>query len=115
LLFLCLAAALPARGRKEVKNIETQTTQTHQTEEKKLVEVLGKVRLVGHEPFPELVISGEDGEWYIDKDEEYLLRDMQQRMVIVEGEETVIELMFANGLSAGVRRTLSNIKIISVH
>jgi hypothetical protein len=43
-----------------------------------------------------------------------LLKDLQYRTVVVEGVETVVELRFANGLSAGERRTLREIKIISV-
>jgi hypothetical protein len=36
------------------------------------------------------------------------------RTVTVEGEETVTELKFGNGMSAGIRRDLKNIRIISV-
>jgi len=42
------------------------------------------------------------------------LHDLQHRTVTVEGVETVTELYFANGLSAGARRELKNIKIIAV-
>jgi hypothetical protein len=42
------------------------------------------------------------------------LHDFQHQVVTVEGEETVVELRFANGLSAGIRRTLRNIRVISV-
>ena len=121
-LALCLAASLHAWGRKEVKSVEAQPAQNvpqtreaqTEPEEKRVVRVSGRVRLVGHDPFPELVISGEDGEWYIAKEEEYKLKDLQQRTVEIEGEETVIELIFASGISAGQRRTLTNIRIISV-
>ena len=99
LLFLCLAAALPARGAQEKKSI---------------VQVTGVVRLVGTAIFPELVITGPDMEWHIEKEEEFILKDLQQQTVTVEGEETVVELKFANGMSAGQRRTLKNIKIIDV-
>ena len=94
--------------------LSAQEVQTASPEEKRAVQISGRVRLVGHEPFPELVISGENGEWYIAKEEEYKLRDLQQRTVEIEGEETVIALIFANGMSAGQRRTLTNIKIISI-
>ena len=99
LLFLCLAAFLPARGAKEKNSV---------------IQVTGVVRLVGSGSFPEIVITGEDGEWRIEKEEEFRLRDLQQQVVTVEGEETVVELKFANGMSAGERRTLKNIKIIDV-
>ena len=106
LLFLCLAAALPARGR---------TARSDIVEEKdNIVQVTGVVRLVGNSPFQTLVITGQDREWHIEKEEENLLKDLQQMTVFLEGEETVSEMKFANGLSAGERRTIKNIKIIAV-
>ena len=99
LLLFCLAAALPALGSREKKTV---------------VKITGTVRLVGSEPFSELVISGTDDEWYIDKDDEQKLWNLQQRTVTVEGKETVKELKFANGRSAGERRILRDIKIITV-
>jgi hypothetical protein len=75
------------------------------------VRASGRVRLVGTGLFPELVITGKDREWYIDKNEEYKLRDLQQRTVTVEATETYQELLFANGLSAGRRYTLKDITI----
>ena len=102
-LLLCLALPLPAWGSRE-KSGSKDTA----------VQVTGRVRMVGTGTFPELVITGEDREWYVTKDEEHKLRDLQQRTVTVEGREIVTELRFANGLSAGTRRTLSNIKIIAV-
>jgi hypothetical protein len=99
LLLLCLAAALPAGGKKEKANT---------------VQVTGVVRLVGSDPFPEMVISGPDREWYIAGEDRRLFADLQHRTVTVTGVETVQELKFANGYPAGERRTLANIKIIAV-
>jgi len=95
---LCTAAVLPAWGNREKVNI---------------VRVTGTVRLVGNEPFTEIVISNSDDVWYIPRDERAKLTEYQHRTVTVEGEETVTELKFANGLSAGTRRELRNIRIIS--
>ena len=78
------------------------------------VQVTGLVRLVGNNPFPELVISGTDREWYVEKDEEHKLIDLQHRTVTVEGVETVRMMRFANGLPAGERYSLENIKVIAV-
>jgi hypothetical protein len=75
------------------------------------VRVSGRVRLVGGGPFPQLVISGEDREWYIDREEESKLLDLQQRIVTVEGTESYTDLTFANGFPAGRRYTLKNIKV----
>jgi len=101
LLLLCIIALLPARGNRD-------------REAANVVRVTGVVRLVGTGLFPELVITGAEMEWYIAQDEAKKLHDMQHRTVTVEGVETVSELRFANGLSAGARRELKNIKIIDV-
>jgi len=103
LSILCIAAALPALGNKDKDKAN-----------KTVVQVTGKVRLVGSGPMTELVITGPDREWYIVREEEHKLKDMQQRTVTVKGAETVTELKFANGMSAGERRTLKEIQIISV-
>jgi hypothetical protein len=76
------------------------------------VRVSGLVRLVGTGLFPQVVITGEDREWYIDREEESALLDFQQQTVTVEGTETYQDLRFANGLPAGRRYTLKNIRII---
>jgi hypothetical protein len=80
----------------------------------RLVRVSGRVRLVGSAIFPELVISGENREWFIDRDEQPLLAEFQQRVVIVEGTESYVDLTFANGVPAGRRYTLKNIHLVSV-
>ena len=99
ILLCCLAAGLPAGGNKE---------------KEPLVQVTGRVRLVGTGPLQELVISGSDNEWYIDKEDRHKLMDFQHRIVTVEGNETVKTIKFANGSNMGERHTLKNIKIISV-
>ena len=99
LLFLCLAAALPAGGGKEKGSV---------------VRVTGRVRLVGSSPVYEIVITGQEGQWYIAREESHKLMDYQHQTLTVEGAEEIEQLTLANGLPAGERRTLSNIKIISV-
>jgi hypothetical protein len=99
LLLLCITL-LPAGGKKEKADV---------------VRVTGVVRLVGTGLFPELVITGPEMEWHITPDDEKKLHDLQHRTVTVEGVETVTELYFANGLSAGTHRELKNIKIIAIH
>ena len=79
-----------------------------------VVQVTGVVRLTGSALFPELVISGAEHAWYAAKEEAGKLYDLQHCTVTVEAEETVKELFFANGRSAGLRRELRNIKIITV-
>jgi len=79
-----------------------------------VIQVTGIVRLTGTANFPELIISDSEKSWFVVKEEMNKLRDLQHRTVTVEGEETVKELHFANGLSAGLRRELRNIRIIAV-
>ena len=105
LLFFCLAFALPALGRKE------NTSGTCQSG--RIVQVSGQVRLIGNSPFYELVITNSEGEWYISKEDSHKLNDLQYQTITVEGLETSTELTFGNGLPAGTRRELSNIKIKS--
>jgi hypothetical protein len=107
IVFLCLAMSLPAFGSKEKDNSKTAPATV-------IVRVTGVVRLVGNANFSELIIDNSQTAWYIAKEETKKLNDLQYRTVTVEGEETVTELKFGNGMSAGTRRDLKNIKIISV-
>jgi len=104
-LFFCFAASLFAFGSKEKDSGKASVT---------IVQVTGIVRLVGNANFPELLIDNSQTSWYIARNEMDKLYDLQHRTVTVEGEETVRELRFGNGLSAGTRRDLKNIRIISV-
>ena len=106
LFFFSLTAALTARG-----IFGDRTTRQNDVN---TVQVTGRVRLVGNEPVTELVISGQDYDWYIDIADAYKLRDLQHRTVTVEANETVVTLTFASGIPAGERRILNNIRIIKV-
>lgn len=100
IFMLLIPALLFARGGKE---------------KAKTVQVTGIVSLVGNDPFSEIVISNsENVPWYIAREERAKLIDLQHRTVTVEGEETVTELKFANGFSAGTRRELRNVRVIMV-
>ena len=122
LLILGITAVLPAWGRKEKKidaeqnNVMPNTglSAAGQAEQNPLVLITGRVRLVGNEPFTELVITGQDRDWFIERSEAYKLRDLQQRTVTVEGMETVTSLQWASGLPAGNRYSLKNIRIIRI-
>jgi hypothetical protein len=109
LTLLFCALSLHARGNKE-KETPVQ---------RDIVQVTGVVRLVGSGLFPELVITGtasgggSETHWYVANEERDKLFNMQHRTVTVQGEETVTEMRFANGLFAGLRRELKNIRIIS--
>jgi len=103
LFLLCVPMLMPALGGREKDKAKNN-----------IVQVSGTVRLVGTGLFPEIVITGSENEWYVEKEEMSKLYDLQHRKVTVEGEETVEELRFANGLPAGTRRTLRKIKVISI-
>ncbi|MDR2343367.1 MAG: hypothetical protein LBD86_02400 [Spirochaetaceae bacterium] len=127
-LFLCAAAVAGGLGGAEKKTGNEQMPESKTLEiditgragggetapQNRLVRVSGRVRLVGSAVFPELVLSGENREWFIGKDEQSLLVEFQQRLVTVEGTESYADLSFANGLPAGRRYTLKNIKLIDI-
>jgi hypothetical protein len=121
-MLLCSAALLDGLGENEKKtgqmpeseNVKPNGKSTGGDTVPQLVRVSGRVRLVGSGIFSELVISGEDREWFISKDEQSKLFEYQQRLVTVEGTETYTDLTFANGLPAGRRYTLKNLKIINI-
>ena len=104
-LFLCTTSLLFAFGRKE---------KASEIPMPKIVQVEGLVRLVGNANFPELIISGSEDVWVIASNERDKFINLQYRTVKAEGEEIVTELKFNNGLSAGIRRELKNIKLIEV-
>ena len=76
------------------------------------VEVSGKVRMVGSSPMTSLVISGEDREWYIEREETKKLMEFQQQLVTVKAQEYYYDMVFANGTPAGRQYYLKNIVII---
>ena len=79
-----------------------------------IIQVTGVVRLIGTGNFPQIVITTEDKEWYLPKEDADKLFNLQHRKVTVEGEGSKRELKFASGRSAGTRYELRNIKIISI-
>ncbi|MCL2764970.1 MAG: hypothetical protein FWD40_06785 [Treponema sp.] len=100
-VFTLTAALINAFGSRE-KNVST-------------VQITGIVRLTGTAHFPEIVISGAEDTWVIASEETDKLYELQHRTVTIEAQETIIELKFANGMPAGIRRELKNVRIISIH
>jgi hypothetical protein len=97
---LCVTTALFPGGKSEKKNT---------------VQITGTVRLVGAEPFTELVIRAPDGDWIIAGEDRAKLHDLQYCLVTVEGIPEETELKFASGRPAGKRRELKKIKLIGIH
>ena len=71
------------------------------------------MRLVGSSPNTELVITGEDREWYVSAKDRNKLMKLQQQIVRVRGKESFVDLRFANGMSAGRRYILEDITLVS--
>jgi hypothetical protein len=101
LVFFVPIAGLPAFGGREDGKPKPQP-----------VEATGRVRMVGSSPLSSLVLSGENREWYIEAGEQEKLMRFQQQTVTVRGREYYEDLTFANGISAGRRYYLKDIKII---
>jgi hypothetical protein len=78
-----------------------------------LVRVSGRVRLVGSGMSLEYVITGADGEWYIEKQAQDRFRDLQQRTVTAEGRLEREELALLNGQKIA-RLTLREVSIIEI-
>jgi hypothetical protein len=79
---------------------------------RELLRVSGKVRLVGSAALSSLVISGEQGEWYVEGGERDKLMELQQRDVTVEGRPDSEEIILANGRRLGRRLILRDVRII---
>jgi hypothetical protein len=80
--------------------------------ESQTVQVSGRVRMVGNSPDNTLVITGENREWYVAEKDQKKLMQLQQQIVTVTGTEFFKDLTFANGMSAGRRYYLKNIKVL---
>jgi hypothetical protein len=77
------------------------------------VELIGRVRLLGSEPFPDLVITGEDGvDWYLEGPSRRTLQPREQRTVRIRGRLELREMVLANGRSLGFRRFLQDVEIL---
>ena len=79
-----------------------------------IVEITGKVRLVGSEPFSEMVIT-EAGkyDWYIENTEDRkLISSHQQEIVTIRGTVILKEMILADGKKLGSRKILSGISLI---
>ncbi|GHV87000.1 hypothetical protein AGMMS50255_2960 [Spirochaetia bacterium] len=80
-----------------------------------IVELSGRVRLVGSEPFPELVLTDEgDHTWYIDPADRQTISAYEQQTVTIRGTVELKEMVLANGRSLGSRRTISGIALVKV-
>jgi hypothetical protein len=78
-----------------------------------MVELSGRVRLVGNEPFPELVLTGEDGRsWFIAPEDRAVLSAYEQRTVTIRARVKLREMILANGQRLETRRILSGVTLV---
>ncbi|MDR2111187.1 MAG: hypothetical protein LBP32_07750 [Spirochaetaceae bacterium] len=108
LLLLCCALTMALGGRDAPRGEDPGTRE-------EMVTVRGRVRITGNEPFTELVIAGEEDEWYVeDPGDRKLLEGYQRRIVTVRGLAGFRELILANGQKIGGRKTLRHIIVSDV-
>jgi hypothetical protein len=100
-LLFCATLNVQAMGKKEPGQVK--------------VTVSGTVRMVGSSPMASLVITGEDREWHIEQAEERKLADLQQQTVTVSATEYYVDIVFADGTTAGRRYFLKNITVIGTN
>ncbi|MDR3139545.1 MAG: hypothetical protein LBT95_07700 [Treponema sp.] len=124
LLLLPLSGNIGAWGQRESPGEEQRraapqkTTAPGTPEEKEafpegILSIRGKVRLVGNMPFPRLVITDESNrDWYLEGPDRDLLAAYEQRSLGVSGRAEYQDIILANGVKAGVRRFLRDIRVI---
>ncbi|MDR2096579.1 MAG: hypothetical protein LBP76_13845 [Treponema sp.] len=79
-----------------------------------LVEVTGIIRVVGNEPFSEIVITEEGQQtWYLEEESRALLGRYRQRKIAVRGTVELQEITLANGRYLETRRILKDVSLIS--
>jgi hypothetical protein len=77
------------------------------------VELEGRVRLLGAEPFPDLVLTDGTGQdWYLEGPARRTLQAYEQQTVRVRGRVELREMILANGRSLGLRRSLSELRLL---
>jgi hypothetical protein len=78
-----------------------------------LLEITGRLSLRGSEPFPDLVLTDDEGhEWYLLREDRRLISGYEGRLVTVRGRLELREMILVNGQNQGTRRVLSEIVLI---
>jgi hypothetical protein len=77
------------------------------------ITIRGTIRLLGNEPFPELVLTDAEGnDWYLDGDAREKAKPYQHRELTLRGRLEYKEMTLANGMSMGIRRLLRDAVIL---
>jgi hypothetical protein len=78
-----------------------------------IIQVRGRVRLVGSMPLSSLVISDSDGQdWYVEGADRNRIAGYEQQSITVEGQSEYRDIILANGEKIGVQRFLRDITVI---
>jgi hypothetical protein len=108
-LFCCLPFPLFSGGKKAPPEPPALSDGSlyEQAAEGQVLTVTGTVRLVGNEPFTELVLTdGAGNDWYVAEEGRSLLVPWQHRPVTVRGKVRLLEMVLANGRVLGKRRII---------
>jgi hypothetical protein len=70
--------------------------------------------MVGSGVRPEALISADDGEWYINRNEQAPFVKLQQQWVRAEGTAAFWDMILADGTSLGTRRILRDVRLLAV-
>lgn len=77
------------------------------------IEVTGRLRRLGSEPFTELVVTPQGGpDWYIPRDRSEIFAGFLQRVITVRGRVSRRELVLADGQRIGVRYELLDAALV---
>lgn len=76
-------------------------------------DVFGTVKLVGNDPFYELVIMDESGKpWYVEESSTTAIKRFEQRKIRVRGVVRITKMTLANGTALSDRRTLTELTVL---
>ena len=110
ILLLALCGCLFARPAPE-----SATEQRIDAEEGDIMTVTGVVRLVGAEPFADVVITDDqDVDWYVLPQDLRTLAGLEQQRVRVQGVLTYRRMTLADGRELPQRRELTDLELLEV-
>jgi hypothetical protein len=116
LLFFFSAFCIQAWGRQEKKSARKPVENSNAAGSfpEGIIQVRGRVRLVGSMPFSGLVISDNaDRDWYVEGADRNRIAGNEQQTITVEGRAEYRDIILANGEKIGVQRFLRDITVIS--
>jgi hypothetical protein len=116
LLLCCLPFPLFSGGKKAPPEPPALSDGSlyEQAAEGQVLTVTGTVRLVGNEPFAELVLTdGAGNNWHVAEEGRSLLAPWQHRPVTVRGKVRLLEMALANGRALGKRRIITEITLLT--